>query len=133
MTGEGGASSPNPRGLRIGYLISQWTSLCVFIGLSWLSPPYEKLFKELEFSSLPAPTELVIFVSSIVRSPAGTIVIILVGVGLTIASQRGIFDRRLKKLIVGNLIWIVLMAAFVPFALHSPVVQIDRALRERQR
>ena len=124
---ESVADAPKPP--RIPYCLIQAASLSVFTGFCWVARHYETIFSQLEMKVLPAPTELVLSVSRVVRG----LPFLVPGIGiiLIVLALRGVLDRWLKELIVINIVWAVLMIPFGYLSLHLPIAQILKTLSEK--
>jgi type II secretory pathway component PulF len=119
------------RALRIWYSVIQGVSLSVFVGLCWISKKFEEIFAQLEMRHLPAPTELVLAVAPLVRTPGGLFLLGAIGVALSILGIRGKFDRLLRKLIGINVLGTLGLMAFVVLSLFLPIIQIQHALEKK--
>jgi hypothetical protein len=124
---SGTADAPRPP--RIGFCLIQAASLSVFTGLCWAAGTYEKIFNDLEMIRLPAPTESLLFVARGVR--AWPFVVPVVGLALIALALRGTLDRWLRKLIVINIVWAVLMIPFGYLSLHLPIRMIAETLLDK--
>lgn len=100
------------------------------LAVSHIAKPYEKLFHDLEMHDLPAPTEAMLSVSGLIRTPAGSVLVAVIGLVMIALACRGAFDRRLKKMILFNGIWVLLLIPFTYLSLHMPIVKIEQNLRE---
>ena len=124
------AIPPPSRSLRIWYSVVQSITLSVFIGLCFVARKFEEIFKQMEMSQLPAPTELCIWVAGLVRTPAGLLLVGVAGTVLVVLGLRGRLDANLRRLVAGNVLVTFGMMGFYSLSLFMPIVQIQRALSE---
>jgi len=127
------APPPPSRALRIWYAVLQSVTIVVFVGLCFIARKFEEIFKELEMSALPAPTELCVAVGRLVRSPAGLVVVGAAGVTLAVLGLRGRLDARLRGLIKINVLGVLGLMAFYSLSLYLPIVRIQHALKSESR
>jgi hypothetical protein len=76
----------------------------------------------------PLPTEAFLALARFVRWPVGRVLLSLMELGLIALAQRGILDRLLKKLIRGNVSFLLLVVPFYVPSTFLPIIRIQQEL-----
>jgi hypothetical protein len=126
-----GAVPGDPVPGRIWYCVAQCFSVSMLLGLSWIVPKFEAIFKQLEMKHLPAPTELLLATAGVIRTPLGSITVVMAGVTLIALVFKGVFDPRLKRMFLFNVAGALALIPFAYLSLYMPILRIQRELQGR--
>lgn len=129
LPGTGDSSLPF-RFLRLWFCVSLLLGLGLLVGVCWYARSYEEIFNQMEMRQLPLPTESLLALGRFVRTTVGLMTVVALGVGLSVLTVRGTFDRVLIRGVVINCIGIALLIPFAYLSLHMPIVQMQRQLEK---
>jgi hypothetical protein len=127
---RGQEPTPAPQALRRWYALLQTSSAAVLVGLSVITWKFDEIYRQMEMHYLPLPTEVAVAWSRFIRWPVGFSIFAVFVIVVILLAQRGLFDRFLKKLILGNVLAIAIMIPFWVLAVYMPIVKIQQTLEK---
>lgn len=109
-----------------------WTILAVVVGfVSYASAPYEEIFRQLEMTDLPAPTEAMLAMCRFFRSPIGIAAGAIAYAAGLVLLRLGVFDRSPVRNILLLVAAILVLGAGFHLGLRLPILKIEDQLKRQ--